>query len=189
MPKIALLLAEGFADWEYALIAGTGGPFYSMETAFFTPNPGPVLSQGGLEAMVPKDLSDIAAWQPDALVVVGGVIWESENAPDITPLLRDLHASGTVIAGICGGTLALARAGLLDQVEHTSNDPDFLIRNAAGYQGAAGYVESASAVSDHGIITAPGTAPVSFAAAVFARLGLDADATGQFRQMLAAEHM
>ena len=30
------------------------------------------------------------------------------------------------VAGICGGTLALARAGLLNDVAHTSNDLAFL---------------------------------------------------------------
>lgn len=35
MPRIAILLTPGFADWECALIAGTGGPFYGLDFQFF----------------------------------------------------------------------------------------------------------------------------------------------------------
>lgn len=35
MSKIAVLLTPGFADWEYAFIAGTGGPFYGPDVQFF----------------------------------------------------------------------------------------------------------------------------------------------------------
>jgi putative intracellular protease/amidase len=35
--------------------------------------------------------------------------------PDIANFLKIHHLDGGVVAGICGGTLALARANLLDQ--------------------------------------------------------------------------
>lgn len=37
--KVAIVLASGFADWEYALIAGVGGPFYGLEVAFLRRSP------------------------------------------------------------------------------------------------------------------------------------------------------
>ena len=109
-------------------------------------------------------------------------------APDLRDLLVAQHSGGAVIAGICGGTLALARAGLLNDIAHTSNDPAFLARNAEGYAGERHYVESASAISQNRIVTAPGTAPASFAAAVFEGAGLTQDTVAQFRSMMAAEH-
>lgn len=188
MPKLAVVLTQGFADWEYALIGGTGGPFYGLDVQYFTPEPGEIRSQGGLAAFVSRDLVALSAWQPDALIIVGGVIWESENAPDINALLKAQNARGCVIAGICGGTLALARAGLLDEVEHTSNDASFLGRNAENYGGSGRYRQSAAAITDGRVITAPGTAPVSFTAAVFESVGLDRESVQQLRTMLAAEH-
>lgn len=188
MSKIAVLLSEGFADWEYALIGGTGGPFYGIDVQYFAPVIGQVRSQGGLAATVEQNLEDLTKWRPDAVAVVGGTIWKKEDAPDISTVLNDQHSSGAVVAGICGGTLALARAGLLNEVSHTSNDPEYLIQNAEGYTGKQTYLKSASAISDNRIITAPGTAPTSFAAVVFEGVGMKPEIAAQFRTMMAAEH-
>ncbi len=62
------------------------------------------------------------------MVVVGGNIWASVDAPDIGEWLKTYHSKGGVVAGICGGTLGLARAGLLNETPHTSNDMDFFFR-------------------------------------------------------------
>ncbi|QBY02776.1 glutamine amidotransferase [Rhodophyticola sp. CCM32] len=188
MSKIAVLLTQGFADWEYALIGGTGGPFYGLDVRYFTPSVGEVQSQGGLSAKVTQDVDALRAWQPDAMAVIGGTIWETRDAPDMRRFLKDQHSGGAVIAGICGGTLALARAGLLDDVIHTSNDPAFLSENAVGYAGDKHYLTSPSAISENRIITAPGTAPVSFTAAIFESAGVDKAAITYFKTMMAAEH-
>lgn len=189
MAKLAIILVQGFADWEYALIGGTGGPFYSLDIQYFTPQPGQVRSQGGLRAVVSQDLTALSNWQPDAVIVVGGMIWETDQAPDVRGLLRTQHERGAVIAGICGGTLALGRAGLLDNLRHTSNDPEYLNKNAQGYTGSALYVGSPSAISENRVITAPGTAPVSFTAAIFESVGLAQETVGQLKAMMAAEHV
>lgn len=188
MAKIAVILTQGFADWEYALIAGTGGPFYGLDIQFFSPKVGEIQSQGGLTATVLQGLDELSKWEPAAVVVIGGMIWETDQAPDIRNLLKAQHARGAVVAGICGGTLALGRAGLLDDVRHTSNAPDFLNQNASGYAGSALYVSSPFAISENHVITAPGTAPVSFAAAIFEGVGLDQEKVAQFKAMMAAEH-
>lgn len=188
MQKVAIILTQGFADWEYALIAGTGVPFYGIDVRFFTPEPGEVRSMGGLVAQVADGLEAIPGWSPKVIAVIGGTVWETENAPDLDTLLQAHHAGGGVVAGICGGTLALARAGLLDAVSHTSNDADYLGAFAVDYAGAELFCGNGSAVSDNRVITAPGTAPVSFAAAVFESLGLDSAEIARFRDMLAAEH-
>jgi putative intracellular protease/amidase len=188
MAKVAIILTQGFADWEYALIAGAGGPFYGLDVQYFSPQTGQIASQGGLAALVSQDLDMLSSWSADVVVVVGGTIWETDNAPDIGKLLKTLHAGGACIAGICGGTLALARAGLLNDVAHTSNDADFLKQNAAGYTGDAHYQSSASAISAGRVITAAGTAPVGFTAAVFAASALPKETVSQFKGIMAAEH-
>ncbi|WEJ19474.1 DJ-1/PfpI family protein [Pseudomonas sp. SD17-1] len=188
MARIGLILTPGFADWEYAFIAGTASPFYGIDTRFFTPVAGQLSSQGGLAARVDSTLQDCLDWKPDVVVVIGGTAWKGEQAPDISGFLRASRASGATIAGICGGTLALARAGLLNTVAHTSNSAGFLQQNAAGYEGQAHYRNSPVAVIADRIITAPGPAPVSFTCAVFEGAGLSAEAVTQFRAMLAAEH-
>lgn len=188
MASIGVVLTPGFADWEYAFIAGTAKPFYGIDVRFFTPVPGPLHSQGGLAVTVADSLAQCLAWQPQVVAVIGGLVWESSAAPDLTAFLQALRGQGATVAGICGGTLALARAGLLDHAAHTSNSADFLRTHAAGYGGVALYQGSPAAVSADRIITAPGTAPISFTAEVFASAGLAPDAIAQFRGMLAVEH-
>lgn len=188
MARIALLLTPGFADWEYALIAGTGAPFYGQEVGFFSPMSGQFQSQGGLTVTVEANLQQCAEWQPDVVVVVGGMIWESAQAPDVSAFLHASLERGATVAGICGGTLALARAGLLDAVPHTSNSVEFLQANAAAYKGSAQYQDSTAAVVADRIITAKGSSPVSFTSAVFHSAGLPDELVTQFRAMLAAEH-
>ncbi|EMF4698497.1 MULTISPECIES: DJ-1/PfpI family protein [Serratia] len=186
--KVAIVLTPGFADWEYALIAGVGGPFYELEVAFFAPQAGTLRSQGGLTVEVEKSVAELADWRPEVLVVVGGTLWETERAPDIRALLNEQSQRGATLAGICGGTLALARAGLLNGRAHTSNAAEFLTGNVEGYSGQRHYVASAAAVVDDRVITAPGSAPVSFTTAVFRAAGLDEETLCQFGAMLAAEH-
>lgn len=186
--KVAIVLTPGFADWEYALIAGVGGPFYGLEVAFFAPQAGTLRSQGGLTVEVEKSVAELADWRPEVLVVVGGTLWETERAPDIRALLNEQSQRGATLAGICGGTLALARAGRLNGRTHTSNAAEFLTRNVEGYSGQRHYVASAAAVVDDRVITAPGSVPVSFTTAVFRAAGLDEETLCQFGAMLAAEH-
>jgi putative intracellular protease/amidase len=189
MSRIAIVLTPRFADWEYGLISGTGGPFYGLDIRFFASEAGVLTSQGGLCATVERGLGDLVDWAPQVVAVIGGMAWVDDEPPDLGAILRKLREAGTTVAGICGGTLALARAGLLDRVAHTANDSDFLTSNSPNYAGRARYIESAVAVSDGEIITAPGTAPASFAAEVFAAAGLDAETLHTFRRMTAAEHL
>lgn len=86
---------------------------------FFASATGQFRSQGGLAVTVDSDLEQCLNWKPHVVVVVGGMVWERPEAPDIQDFLHASRSSGATIAGICGGTLALARAGLLDTVPHT----------------------------------------------------------------------
>ena len=188
MARISLILTPGFADWEYAFIAGTASPFYGIEVRFFAPTTGQINSQGGLAVTIDSNLQQCLDWKPDVVAVIGGMVWESVEAPDIRDFLHASRSNGATIAGICGGTLALARAGLLDDIPHTSNSADFLQKNAVSYEGHARYQNSRVAVVADRIITAPGPAPVSFTCAVFEGAGLSSEIISQFRSMLAAEH-
>lgn len=139
--------------------------------------------------IISQGMKQLSEWQPAVIVVVGGTIWESADAPDISASLRDRHAQGATVAGICGGTLALARAGLLNAVEHTSNNAEFLAQHAENYAGSGLFRGGATAVSMGRVISALGTAPVSFTAAVFEAAGVAQETVEQFKGMMAAEHV
>lgn len=67
----------------------------------------------------------------------------------------------SIVAAICGATLGLAKTGLLDFRNHTSNDLEFLKMVILSYSGEK-YYKMESAVNDENLITASGIAPLEF---------------------------
>jgi len=186
MTTIVTILTEGFADWEIALLAGSARSFYDIKLLHAAPGGAPVTSAGGLRVTPDLAIRAIELGAIDALVVCGGGIWRTGRAPDLGSLLRAAHEQELLIGGICDGTLALARSGLLDNVEHTSNSPDNLCET--GYAGRAHYWDVPHAVSAGRIVTAPSTAPVSFMAAILEGLGYADGNLDYYLGLLAAEH-
>ena len=186
MTTIVTILSQGYADWETALLNAVARGFYGVETKFATPDGKPVTSAGGLKVTPDLAVAEIDIAGVDALVVNGGSAWSQDDAPDIGTVLLAARDAGKTVAGICDGTLALARAGVLDGIDHTSNSPDNL--PPTGYQGQARYQDQPSAVVAGRIVTAPGTAPVSFMAGVMETLGLRDDNLEFYIGLHAAEH-
>lgn len=170
MTTFVTILTPGYADWETALLNAAARSYYGINTLFATPDGAEVVSSGGLKVTPNMAVADINVDEIDALLVNGGTIWSTPSAPDISDVLRKAHAAGKTVGGICDGTLALARAGLLDAVAHTSNGPESL--PDTGYKGVEHYRDQPQAVLAGKIVTAPGTAPVSFMGAVFESLGM-----------------
>ena len=170
MTKIVTVLTDGFADWETSLLNAVARGFYGVDTAYATFDGMPVVSMGGMKVTPDFALNDLDAAGYDALIVCGGGAWEQADPPDVGDVLRKAAADGKVVAGICAGSYQLAKAGLLDDVAHTSNSRADL--EATGYRGAAHYRDTPEAVRDGRIVTAAGVAPVSFMASVMEALGL-----------------
>lgn len=186
MTTIGTLLTEGFADWETALLHAVACGYYNVETCFATPGGTPVRSSGGMLVTPDLALEDLDPQALDALVICGGTIWKTDAAPDLTPTVRAARDASRLVAGICDGTLALARTGLLDDVAHTSNGAGYL--DVSGYRGQALYRDVPHAVTDRGVVTAPATAPVTFMVEVLRALGLADDNLAFYVGMHAAEH-
>jgi putative intracellular protease/amidase len=185
MKPITIILTEGYSDWEIAPLAGAGRAFYGADIRFVSPDGGPLTSVAGLSI---KETKRFVAPGEGVVVVCGGPAFE-KDPPDLTAQLKRAWEAGCVIAAICGGTIALARAGLLDDVKHTSNGPGYLQQYAASYAGSDAYVDQPKALRMGNIITAPAPAPASFAAEVLAAAGLDEKDAEQLRNMLAMEHL
>ena len=186
MTRAITILTENFADWETALINSTARLYYGFYTQFATPGGLPVTSSGGMLVTPQLALEEMVLDELDLLMVCGGSHWQSGKAPDLGPLLRAARDKNIVLAGICDGTRVLAQAGVLDTVRHTSNSADNLVQ--AGYAGAALYQDVPWAVADQRIVTAPGTAPVSFTREVLRSLGIDDDNLTAYLTMHGAEH-
>jgi putative intracellular protease/amidase len=187
MKPIATILTEGFADWETGLISG-GAEDFGVNVILASPGGVGARSMGGLRAEGLARAEDLDPADFSVIALCGGTIWGMDKAPDLSALLSGAVAAGTSVAGICGATLALARAGLLDTRAHTSNRAGYIEAHVPAYSGASRYRDQPAAVSDQGVITASGIAPVSFAAEVFLAAGAPREAAEGFRATFAAEH-
>lgn len=187
MTRLAVVLTEGFADWEVGQLAASARTHFGFDVVTASPDGAEVRSMGGLRVATDTAAENLHGDAFDALIICGGTIWETERAPDLSSVINDFIARGKVTAAICGGTLALARAGVLNDIPHTSNAPDF-IAGAEGYRGQAHYRDGPQAVRSGMIVTAPGSAPITFTAEIYRALGFGGEELDTYVQILGAEH-
>ena len=169
-PAVHVLVFDGFADWEPAFalaeLRRSGG--LDVVTVGFTGVP--VQSMGGMRVVPDRILAGLKPVDVRLLILPGGDMWEGEYPrAELEAVLTELHQAGVPIAAICAGTLALARAGLLDDRAHTSNERGYIGRMVPTYAGSSRYVDEL-AVRDRGVITASGVGPTEFAREIFEEL-------------------
>ena len=167
---VHVLVFEGFADWEpaYALAELRRSGERSVVAVGF--NLEAVSSMGGLRVVPDRAVVDVRPSEMEILILPGGDYWERDY-PDagLNQVLTSAVAADVPVAAICAGTLAVALAGLLNDRRHTSNMPGYIGEHVPHYSGVELY-EAGPAVSDRGIITASGLAPVEFAREIFRQL-------------------
>ena len=130
----------------------------------------PVRSMGGLRVVPDRVLAGLDPAEVRLLILPGGDLWEGiYPRAELDAVLAKLRAREVPIAAICGATLALARAGLLNDRAHTSNEQAYLTSLAPEYAGGDQYVD-ALAVRDRRVITASGLGPTEFAREIFEEL-------------------
>ncbi len=185
--RIAVVLLDEFADWELGLFAAAARAWLGASVDHYTPGGCVVRSMGGLRVTPEAALETLESGRFDALAVIGSSGWEAADAPDVGPIIRAMLSAGRPVGAICGGTLAAARAGVLDGRRHTSNAMDYLSGHVANYDGSL-YLDSPRAVVDGGLVTAPGTAPASFATGLLGLIWPDHPLIGELSAMIAAEH-
>ncbi|WP_029032834.1 DJ-1/PfpI family protein [Salinarimonas rosea] len=159
---IAVLLPDGFADWEVGMLAASARERFAAQIAYLTPTGAPVASIGGLRAAADGRFAEADGGAVDAVVVCGSDAWAGDDA-GAGAIMAAALARGTPVGVICGATIAAARAGLLAGRVHTSNGRDWLAGMAPGYAGAELYRDGGGAVRDGTFVSAPGTAPATFA--------------------------
>jgi putative intracellular protease/amidase len=187
MTRLAIVLTEGFADWEVAPLTASARTYFGFDVVTAAPDGAEVRSMGGMRVAADTAAENLHANAFDALVLCGGTIWETEKAPDLTAVIDDFLKHDKVVAAICGATRALARTGALNRASHTSNAAEF-IAGVPGYSGKSRYNDDPHAVRDGKLVTAPGSAPMTFAAEVYRALGYGGDDLDQYVLMFGAEH-
>ena len=175
-PAVHTLVFPGFADWEPAFALAELRRSGGLEVVAVGFDRAPVRSMGGLTVVPDRALDELT---PDAvrlLLLPGGDLWEGDYPrAAVDRALVAMRDAGVPVAAICGATIAAARAGLLDDRAHTSNERDYLTTHAAEYRGARHYVESL-AVRDRCVIIASGVGPIEFTREIFEELGVLSEA-------------
>ena len=186
--RLAIVLTEGYADWECGLLMATARHECGAQTTVLTPGGKDVTSLGGVAVKSSGRAEDAVPADFDALVLCGGTIWQSDEIPDLSAPVGRFVEAGKPVAGICDATLALGRLGLLDDRAHTGNYRDQLKEVVPAYRGAAHYRDQPQAVHDRGVITASGAAPVTFAREFLQAMGLGSPELSEYLGMYGDEH-
>ena len=162
---LVLYATDGMSDWEYSyLVAATGLARHGDRPAPRLRVAGDgaevVTTAGGLRLLTDVAVGDLDPGSIAALVLPGADTW-GEGHDEVLRLATELVEREITVAAICGATLGVERAGLLEGRRYTTN--------AEGFLDSPGYVD-APVVEDGPLITAGATEPVAFAAAVLTRL-------------------
>lgn len=156
----------GWADWEAGSVLALLREHLGVQIEIATPDGEPQTSIGGVLAAADYKFADPVLSDADVYLLIGSDAWVEYKDEAVFGLLRQAAADGKIVGAICAGTVAAARARLFDGRAHTSNGPEWLLEQEAGYAGADSYVDTSKAVTAGKIVSAPGTAPISFAAAI-----------------------
>jgi putative intracellular protease/amidase len=166
MTVAVAFLQPGWADWEAGQVLPALREYYGVQIEIATPDGEPQTSIGGVLAAADYKFAEPVLSDADVYLLIGSDAWADYKDDGLFALLRQTLADGKIVGAICAGTVAAARAGLLAGRTHTSNDRDWFNKVAPDYAGSEGYVDSAKAVTHGKLVTAPGTAPVTFSAAI-----------------------
>jgi putative intracellular protease/amidase len=171
---------DTLADWE------VGHLIAELRTGRFTGTPWnivtvaesrePITTMGGLRILPDLLLEDLDPESSNLLILPGADMWDAGGGGVFAATAARFLDAGVPVAAICGATVGLARAGLLDKRNHTSAAAGYLM--ATGYDGGDHYVDE-RAVVDGDLITAGPQSPVQFACATLRRLGLMSESTRQ----------
>jgi hypothetical protein len=186
---IGFVFIEGFADWEFGLLSGSAPEWFGARCIALTPERRPVVSIGGFQLAGQRGLTPEekhrSRWGGGDRV--GWLAGRGRSGPGAAPALgrgarrgrgRDLRRH--------------ARAGArqpLPHRAHTSNGRDWILHHLPDYAGAEHYRDVPHAVADCRLISAPGSAPGTFAIAFLEALYPDRpEPIAQMRAMLAGEY-
>ena len=164
MKKIMFVILEQYADWEAAYLSSAiymlGQDKFEVKTVSLTKDI--VTSIGGFRTVPDYDIHSVPE-DYEAVILIGGMTWRNENAQQVKMLVEKCVENGKVLGGICDASAFLGTVGVLNNVNHTSNDLNDLKQWAgSAYTGEEKYIKKQT-VCDKNIVTANGTAALGFA--------------------------
>lgn len=178
MYTVYVYVLDTLADWELGNVISelNSGRFFktdALPVALKTVGCSrePIHTMGGLTIVPDCLVDDVAVSESSVLLLPGANTWNDARHGAIIEKASELLALGATVGAICGATVALANAGLLDNRQHTSNGPGFLDMFSPGYKGQGFYIDQPS-VADNNLITAGSTGGLLWAKQIIEHLGV-----------------
>lgn len=165
---------DTMADWEYGYaVAGINNEAFQKEPGRYRivtvgESREAIVTVGGVRIVPDMAIGELSPEDSAMLILPGANTWDTRENGAFADAARRFLDAGVPVAAICGGTFGLADAGLLDNREHTSSDPQYL-QISENYQGVEHY-QDAPAWTDGPLITAGPANPLDFAKHIFAKL-------------------
>ena len=182
MKGVYVLVFDGLADWEIGLVTYELNTRNGIKVTTVGFGKEPIMTGGGLKVLPDIALSEIDLENVSLLILPGGGMWHDSFPQELAQVVVRLHEMDVPVAAICGATVFLARVGLFEGVQHTSNALEYLQQVIPEYDAQAFY-RDAYAVSDQGVITAGGLASVEFTYQVLKTLQVyDEEVLGEFAE-------
>jgi putative intracellular protease/amidase len=166
--NVYLYLLDTLADWEIGFITSelnskryfdkSKEPIALIKIGK-TMNP--IKTMGGIEISPEKCIDDIVFTDNDMLILPGGDTWMNDDNKKIIEIVSEIINGKTIVAAICGATIALANNGLLNNRHHTSNSKMYWEMTCPKYNAGNFYLDE-PVIVDNNLITATGLAPLEF---------------------------
>lgn len=166
MGKILVFIFDGMADYEITFINHLLCTDAKKEIITISYEDKIIKGKSGLLYKPEKLINNIIGEDVEGLIIPGG--WFNKFHSNLIELINKLNSEGKLLAGICGtGTMALAKAGVLNNVKYTTPIKEWTEEHVYKYGEEDPfpremYTEQ-RVVRDSNIITAQGVAFIDFA--------------------------
>lgn len=178
MFNIYIYVLDTLADWELGYVTAelNSGRFFkkgaeavSLKRVSYSKEP--ITTMGGVTIVPDCTTSEMVVDEKSVLLLPGADTWSDPKHGAVMEKAKEFLSSGATVGAICGATVALANAGLLDNRKHTSNGPGFLEMFSPSYKGQSFYIDEPS-VADKNLITASSTGALMWAKQIIETLGV-----------------
>lgn len=178
MITVYIYLLATLADWEIGSLTAElnskrffrpDAPQLIVKTVAVSKDP--VKTMGGLTIIPDCTIDEIEMTEKTVLILPGADTWSDAENAQIIQKASVLLSKGGIVCAICGATVALANAGILNDRPHTSNGRGFLDMFCPSYKGQKFYIDE-PAVSDGNLITGSATGSLMWAKLIIEKLGV-----------------
>lgn len=117
MKKILLFVYPTFAEFEITVATALLKNKFEIITAGLTKEL--IISETGLQVQPHIELREVRVEEYEGIIIPGGDEVQMKDAEGLFSVVRQFHEQEKLVAAICAGPYALAKAGLFKEISYT----------------------------------------------------------------------